>query len=318
MDFLFSSTPGQKLGHLKTEFKQNLVDRHLASPQQRCIHHQNPTGKLRSPAEVGANREDCRLMKPYDYVEYAKHYDARETKNRYNWKYRTALREGDKRVLELLRDIGCNKKEVTLVDLGCGNGNLLYHLKQDFPSWSLAGRDLAAQLISECNTEKELEGIAFSVADLAKAPSAKDRGKFDFVILVAVLQVLPPAVLKKAVASISAYLKPGGWLLNFDGYHPYEEHECIHVEVVAPKAIRPDLPAMNYFYPSYKAMGDLCRKNGFSKVEFEPFFMPFDLPRPKGNPAGSHTEKLPDGRRLSMLGVIAQPWCFLKARKAMR
>lgn len=252
----------------------------------------------------------------YDYKAYAKHYDKRETDNRYNWKYRTALREGDKRVLSLLRELSSDKTEVALIDLGCGNGNFLKHMTEQFPDWSLSGSDLAEALIRNCQQDPELEGVRFHVGDLTEMPDAQHQGRYDFVVLIAVLQVLPPDVLKQAIACIGAYLKKGGYLINFDGYYPYSEHQSVRIEVTAEPGLHTDLPTMNYHYHSYGSMRAICLERGFSSIDFEPFYMPFDIPRPVGNPAATHTEELADERRLSMLGVVAQPWCFLKAQKA--
>ena len=253
-------------------------------------------------------------MTTYSYADYAKHYDRRETDGRYNWKYRQVMRESDMRMLALLDEKAASRRNIKLVDLGCGNGNLLFHLKQKFPQWILHGKDLAPNLIDECQTDTSLAGIHFDVADITVPPSTCEEEVYDFVVLIAVLQVLPPDAFNKAIASIARYLKPGGWLINFDGYHPFIEQELIKVEITA-SASRPDFPTMNYYYPSRANAAELCRKAGFKQVEYEDFYMPFDLQRPTGNPAASHTELLVDGRRFSMLGVVAQPWTFLKACK---
>lgn len=253
-------------------------------------------------------------MVDYSYAEYVKHYDHREADGRYNWRYRQVMRESDKRMMALLDAKAAGRRSVKLVDLGCGNGNFLFHLKQKYPHWTLHGKDLAVNLIAECQADPSLAGIHFDVADLTVPPSTLEAETYDFVILIAVLQVLPPDAFQKALTSIARYLKPGGWLINFDGYHPFIEQELIRVEITA-DTIRPDFPTMSYYYPSRAKAAEWCLKAGFNQVEFEDFYMPFDLTRPTGNPAASHTELIADGRRFSMLGVIAQPWTFLKSCK---
>ena len=224
------------------------------------------------------------------------------------------MRESDKRMLALASEKAASRNKVKLIDLGCGNGNLLYHLKQNYPHWSLHGKDLAENLIAECQTDPDLAGVHFEVGDLTVPPPPEECESYDLAVLIAVMQVLPPDAFQKALGSICRYLKPGGWLLNFDGYHPFPEHELVRVEITAGSA-RPDFPTMNYYYPSRAKATEWCRAAGFGQIEFEDFYMPFDLPRPVGNPAATHTEQLADGRRFSMLGVVAQPWAFLKAQK---
>lgn len=51
--FLFRPVALHETSHRQSALKLNLVDRHFASHQQRCVHFQSPTGSLREPAEVG-------------------------------------------------------------------------------------------------------------------------------------------------------------------------------------------------------------------------------------------------------------------------
>jgi SAM-dependent methyltransferase len=152
------------------------------------------------------------------------------------------------------------------------------------------------------------------VADITEPPPMEEQGAYDLVILVAVLQVLPPDAFQAALRAIALYLKPGGWLLNFDGYHPFPEHELVRVEIQS-AGLRPELPSMNYHYPSQELAETWCRDAGFSSVHFEDFSVSVDLPYRGNNPAATHTVQLAEGRRLSMLGVVAQPWAFLQARR---
>ena len=254
-------------------------------------------------------------MKQPQYRNYAKFYDEKEGRNRYNWKYRDNPRESDKRLLTIIHSLACDRREVSLADLGCGNGNFLGHLKRIHPEWRLLGKDLAAHLIDLCRKDRALEGIRFEVGDLSDPPASDQRNCFDFVVLIAVLQVLPPEVLERAVNSLCQYLKPCGWLVNFDGYHPFSRHDLVHVEVHSPR-LRPSLPTMSYFYPSYDRMTDLCQKAGFEQVKFEEFNIPFDLSADPENPGSTHTVQKADGSRFSMLGIVAQPWCFLTAQRS--
>ena len=69
------------------------------------------------------------MVGPYQYDEYVRMYDEIELRTQYNDKYREEPRESDKQLISIIESrvsaIG-DKKSVSLVDLGCGNGNLLY------------------------------------------------------------------------------------------------------------------------------------------------------------------------------------------------
>ena len=54
--------------------------------------------------------------------------------------------------------------------------------------------------------------------------------RFNLVVISAVLQVFLPNVLEQAPGSMSMYLKPDGWLINFDGYRPFP-HDSLRMEV---------------------------------------------------------------------------------------
>ncbi|MBL8225706.1 MAG: class I SAM-dependent methyltransferase [Chromatiales bacterium] len=103
-----------------------------------------------------------------------------------------------------------------LIDIGCGNGRLLWQAKQ--AGWQVKGLELdratadyAAQVVG-C----EVESRDFLAAD----PLPGDREAFDAVVLRHVLEHLPYPRL--AMEKINALLRPGGLLLveipNIDGW----------------------------------------------------------------------------------------------------
>lgn len=245
------------------------------------------------------------------YVEYVDHYDRIESEGRYNWKYRGRLRESDKGVLSIIEETLGDRNVAALLDFGCGNGNLLAHLRAMRPAWTLAGRDMAARLIAACQADPELDGIAFSTADITRPPT--EEAAFDAVISVAVLQVLDPGQHAAALDTVARLLKPGGVFINFDGYHDADEHAHVEVRIDPGPESTTTMPITYHYYSKSRVRAEL-ELRGFTAVEFRDFFMPFDLERQPGNPASTHTVALADGRRFSMLGTVCQPWSFLIAR----
>lgn len=256
-------------------------------------------------------------MHTYDYQDYVTSYDQRETANHYNDRYKINMREMDKLILNELIHNNLSNSQFRLIDLGCGNGNFLFQLKNNFPSSRLVGKDLAESTIMCCKNDNGLAGIEFVCSDITQPPMRPEIHSYDYVILIAVLQVLPPDIFRKALSSIALYLKPNGWLLNIDGYHDFSEHDFVVAEIYPRKDLSPDLSMMKYFYPSQSKMREMLNSCGFDDVSFIPFSMPFDIARREDNPFGSHTCQVSDGRRLSMLGIVAQPWCLLKAQRKL-
>ena len=72
--------------------------------------------------------------------------------NSYQAKYAANIRESDKVMLAILRDVIAKyekkDKPLRLLDVGCSTGNLLLHLKYHFPELDLTGGDLAIVVIA--------------------------------------------------------------------------------------------------------------------------------------------------------------------------
>ena len=144
-------------------------------------------------------------------------------KGKYNHKYRHSMREMDRLLLSSIETSAFDG--LRLIDLGCGNGNLLFHIKNMIPTADLHGRDLAKNIIDHCKHDQELSGIDFQVSDILDGPAENEKGQFDFVVLIAVMQVFPKEIWQDIISKIRAFLRPGGMFLNVDGYHNYEEIE---------------------------------------------------------------------------------------------
>ncbi|WP_096701974.1 class I SAM-dependent methyltransferase [Magnetospirillum sp. 15-1] len=74
-----------------------------------------------------------------DYVEYQK-------------KYRRDMRESDRVTSALIKDNLPAGDDLTLLDIGCHNGNLLYHLKNALPTLRMTGGDLFQGVIDGCRS----------------------------------------------------------------------------------------------------------------------------------------------------------------------
>ena len=199
----------------------------------------------------------------YSYKSYAEAYDKREGEGKYNYKYRHSMREMDRVLLSKLETSA--SEGLRLIDLGCGNGNLLFHIKNMFPTAELHGRDLATNVIYQCKHDQALSGIDFQVADILDGPAEGEKGHFDFVVLIAVMQVFPKEIWQDIVSNIRAFLRPGGMFLNVDGYHNFEEIEWSSSTITPSASLCPDDLEHVYVYPS-KAKGGKCSKQLPSQI----------------------------------------------------
>jgi hypothetical protein len=112
---------------------------------------------------------------------------------------------------------------------------------------------------------------------------------------------------QKAGRCIFETLAPGGVFVCFDLFHPWEQDLAI---VEKSRAFPEGLPL---HFRSYASVTALLQKAGFAKMEFHPFQIPIDLPKPDLNQITTFTEKLADGSRLQFRGCLSQPWNHLVA-----
>jgi SAM-dependent methyltransferase len=252
----------------------------------------------------------------HTHIDYVKDYDSIESYSEYNkQKYISDCRECDLSLMDLVEKFVGNIDSPSIIDLGCGSGHQLYHLRNRLPKAHLEGRDLAKSLIDSCMTDEKLRGMTFAVHDITSEPPIEDREQFDIVIVTAVLQVLPFDLQKKAIANIAMFLKPGGIFINFDGYHNFEKIDCFTIQINNVISEKPPTSTMTYYYPSKILATTYCEYAGLGKPEFVDFSMSKDLPYSAVSPPSSFTIKTEEDMRLSMLGIVAQPWSFLIATK---
>src|SRR5580704_16229199 len=81
--------------------------------------------------------------------------------NSYQRRYAHTMRESDKVLVALVKDIVDRSagRPLELLDIGCSTGNLLLHIKNMVPSVNLTGGDLALSSIDECRRNPSLAGV---------------------------------------------------------------------------------------------------------------------------------------------------------------
>ncbi|KAK3083546.1 hypothetical protein FSP39_025199 [Pinctada imbricata] len=100
----------------------------------------------------------------------------------------------------------------TVLDFGCGTGQVSPVLAKKFPSVTFYGIDLCQDAIKYCNDTYHFPNLQFMVSDVDMPADWND--KFDLVMLVDVLHDLSDPA--KALTEAKRILKPGGLLYTLD------------------------------------------------------------------------------------------------------
>ncbi len=109
--------------------------------------------------------------------------------------------------LDLVTRIGADSPR-TVVDLGCGAGNLTVLLARRWPGARVVGVDSSAEMVRAAQAEADVE---FTVGDIRDwAASAASTGKVDVLVSNAALQWVPDHLY--LVPGLVESVSPGGWL----------------------------------------------------------------------------------------------------------
>jgi SAM-dependent methyltransferase len=244
-----------------------------------------------------------------NYREYTDDADHMNRYREYQRRYAERIRESDKLVIDLVRSKVGDGVGKTLVDVGCSTGNLLLHLKRLIPALSLHGIDMVASIIEENRQNPSLDGIKFSGMDMLAVPP--DFGRFDITVANAALMFFTPEQFELAIAALARMTRPGGFLIVFDLFHPFDE--AITIMETSHEHPR----GLTFSFRSQRLVSGALEKASMLDAEFRMFHMPFDLPRSSdASDLTSYTVTTIEGDRLSFRGALYQPWCHLVARKA--
>jgi SAM-dependent methyltransferase len=240
-----------------------------------------------------------------EYLRYTSNEQHFQDYNEYQEKYRHTLRESDRVLLDIIGEIA-GSAQLSVADIGCSTGNLLYHLKQAQPGFRLCGVDMVESVLDSNRSDPQLTGIEFREGDIVE--SALDP-IWDIIVFNAVFFALDDVAFDRAVRNISTSLKPGGYLLAFDFFNAFRQNLSI-IETT------PDHPdGLGLYVRSRTHTNAVLEQCGFQPGEFRWFEIPIDLPLESPDQTSSYTVKDTDGNRLLFRGSIYQPWQHLITRK---
>lgn len=106
-------------------------------------------------------------------------------------------------------------RSYSVVDVGCGNGELLYLLKRRFPAWRLTGYDHTPEFVEAARSFPGLADVAFHQADLFDI-----EGEFDIVIATCFLSLFPD--IERPLRKLVGLCRPGGHVLATGLFNPFD------------------------------------------------------------------------------------------------
>lgn len=230
--------------------------------------------------------------------------------NDYQGKYANQMRESDKILVGLIRDIvekhSNIRRPLRLLDVGCSTGNLLLHLKRLIPSLSLTGGDLAESSLAQCRSNPELSGVEFKFTDMLNLTERS----FDLITVNAVLYMMDEQHFEQSLRSINNALSSGGSMLVFDFFHPFDQH----LSIVERSRSHPN--GLRLTFRSMDRVNQQLKAAGFCMPTYRPFTLPIELPMMNDGELMTYTVLTADERRLPFRGTLFQPWCHMVAIKA--
>lgn len=163
------------------------------------------------------------------------------------WAQRYSLGPSRELVLERLAEVGGQAK--TLLDAGCGVGQLLAAIAEQRPDLALHGFDPSSAMIAAAQTGNPDRGIDFRVGTL----DDEERGPFDLVTMTNALPYVDDFT--RAAARLFALVKPGGrlFIVQANTENIYDAAFLIFVKATTSRA----------HYHSARALGELFKAAGF-------------------------------------------------------
>jgi 2-polyprenyl-3-methyl-5-hydroxy-6-metoxy-1,4-benzoquinol methylase len=145
--------------------------------------------------------------------------------------------------------------DASLIDIGCGTGNVLAHIAKATGIRHLAGLDVSERCV-ELTLQKVAAAAVYRASVLDQGMVDQFRGRFDFAVLAAVLHHLvgptrgrSRQLADRAVSNALQLVKPGGYLIVMEPtFTPAAPVFALFwVKVVLSKIFRRRLPVGDYW-----------------------------------------------------------------------
>jgi SAM-dependent methyltransferase len=109
----------------------------------------------------------------------------------------------------------------TLLEVGCGTGNLLLQLAKAFPKARVVGVDIDTDSLGVARAKITAAGVQDRVeARQGTIASAVPSDSVDAVVMIEVLHEIAPTLRPGVIRESAAALRPGGWMVIVDETYP--------------------------------------------------------------------------------------------------
>ena len=184
-------------------------------------------------------------------------------------------KELTKRVSELIAQGGVLRQGGRLVDFGCGTGETLYYLRQQFPAASHCGIDHVPELLEKARVR--VPGVTFKEGSLLDRSLLPPKS-VDVTLMIGVHPQFED--FKPSFSNLLHWTRPGGHILIFGLFNPYPIDVWVTYRLV-------DDPDRDHREPGWNTFARvsvsrfLDAELGSGRHRFVPFELPFDLaPKP--------------------------------------
>ena len=166
-------------------------------------------------------------------------------------------KECDRVVGDLLAKLLPERNDVLVLDVGCGNGQALKHLSERFLTWTFSGIDLRPVAGVEV-----WPGAQFKVADLFDHEPVLPM---DVIVCQSVTYSFTDEQFASALTRFRWWLKPGGIVILFDMFTPWEQH----LTITEKSRLHPDGHPLNV--RPYSMLREYATNAGLEVLEIRPF-----------------------------------------------
>ena len=125
------------------------------------------------------------------------------------------LKEDHKFIMKKIQSLFNKDSAISIVDIGCGNGEFLYHLKKAFPNCKLTGFDLTEEFINTGKNFPGLKGVRLEQKDFLEVDEI-----FDLVICSGMFHIFTD--IKQPIEKFLSICKGGGYLFVDGLFNEYD------------------------------------------------------------------------------------------------